>query len=142
MKNIKLWLIQLPVSVASLAAGIRVFTLVAAADVTNNPASGTASVPSLGVTDKTGLTGIICNFVNYFTWIVLVVSVIMVLFAAFDYVTAQDDTEKTSRARWTLTYGAVGIAVVLLAAAFPSIVASVAGTSSGGGTFPSCVTRF
>ena len=49
----------------------------------------------------------------------------MVLVAAYNYVTAQEDTEKTSKARRTLTYAAVGIAVVLIAYGFPQLVASL-----------------
>ena len=77
------------------------------------------------VTDETDLQQLFCNIIAWFFWIVIVISVIMVLVAAFDYVTAGDDTEKTTRARKRLTYAAVGIAVALIAAGFPSIVASV-----------------
>jgi cytochrome bd-type quinol oxidase subunit 2 len=77
------------------------------------------------VSDETDLQQLMCNIVDWFFWIVITVSVIMVLVAAFDYITAGDDTEKTSKARRTLTYAAVGIAVALLAAGFPRIVASV-----------------
>lgn len=143
MKNIKTWLVQFPVAVASLSLGIRAFILVAAAQATSTlPGGSTSGAPSLGVTDKNGFTNLICSFVNYFVWIVIVVSVIMILFAAFDYVTAQDDTEKTSRARWTLTYGAIGLVVALLATVFPSIVASIFGSVTSGGTVPSCVHAF
>jgi len=60
-----------------------------------------------------------------------VVSVIMVLYAAFMYVTAGDDTEKTSTARRTLTYAAVGIAVALISTALPDIVGSIFPTNPG-----------
>jgi len=77
------------------------------------------------ITDETDLQQLMCNIIGWFFWIVITVSVIMVLVAAFNYVTAGDDTEKTSKARRTLTYAAVGIAVALLAAGFPRIIASV-----------------
>lgn len=67
----------------------------------------------------------ICTFVGYFFWFVLTLSSIYVIVAAFQYVTAQDDTEKTTKARRTLTYAAVGIAVALCALAFPLIVGSI-----------------
>jgi large-conductance mechanosensitive channel len=67
----------------------------------------------------------ICTFVGYFFWFVLVLASIFVIVAAFQYVTAQDDTEKTSKARRTLTYAAVGVAVALCALAFPLIVGSI-----------------
>jgi Type IV secretion system pilin len=77
------------------------------------------------ITDESDLQEFFCSIVGWFFWIIIVISVIMVLVAAFDYVTAGDDTEKTSRGRKRLTYAAVGIAIALLAAGFPSIVASV-----------------
>lgn len=72
--------------------------------------------------NQSQLNAVLCNIVAYFFWIVILVSVIMVLFAAFTYVTARDDQEKTSKARRTLTYAAVGIAVALLAYGFPAII--------------------
>jgi flagellar biosynthesis protein FlhB len=77
------------------------------------------------ITDEQDLKDLLCNVIAWFFWIIIVISVIMVLVAAFDYVTAGDDTEKTSRGRRRLTYAAVGIAVALLAAGFPAIVASI-----------------
>jgi flagellar biosynthesis protein FlhB len=77
------------------------------------------------ITDETDLQQLMCNIVAWFFWILIIISVIMVLVAAYDYITAGDDTEKTSRGRKRLTYAAVGIAIALLAAGFPSIVASV-----------------
>jgi hypothetical protein len=49
----------------------------------------------------------------------------MVVYAAFQYATAGDDTEKVATGRKTLTYAAVGIIVALCAAGFPSIVETV-----------------
>jgi cytochrome bd-type quinol oxidase subunit 2 len=69
------------------------------------------------------LQTVLCNVTGYFFWIVILISVIMVLFAAFTYVTARDDQEKTSRARRTLTYAAIGIIVALIAYGFPAIIA-------------------
>jgi hypothetical protein len=96
------------------------------------------------ITTQAGLITLLCNIINWFIIIVLAISVIMVLIAAFHYVTAEEDTEKTSKARRTLTYAAVGIAVALIAYGFPQIVATVfpSGTASvssftcgaGGGT--------
>jgi uncharacterized membrane protein len=77
------------------------------------------------ITDAAGIQGLMCSIVAWFIWIVILVSVIMVVFAAFTYATAEDDTEKTSKARRTLLYAAVGIVVALLAAGFPAIVETV-----------------
>jgi multisubunit Na+/H+ antiporter MnhB subunit len=79
--------------------------------------------PPSPVQSQSDLQKVLCNIVAYFFWIVIIISVIMILYAAFSYVTARDDTERTSRARRTLTYAAIGIAVALLAYGFPSIIA-------------------
>lgn len=77
------------------------------------------------ITDEGDLQRFMCNILGWFFWIIIVISVIMVLVAAFDYVTAGDNTEKTTRGRKRITYAAIGIAVALLAAGLPSIVSSV-----------------
>lgn len=117
MIKIKSWLKDHPVSLASIFASASLF-FIAVAHAQN-------SAPPPTVQTSQELTDLICNFVIYFFWIVIVISVIMVLVAAFDYVTAGDDTEKTTRARKRLTYAAVGVAVALLATGFPAIISSV-----------------
>ena len=109
MKKVKIWLAALPFSF--------LFVGLANAQALNPPPSP--------VQNSTGLLNVLCSFIVYFFWIVIIISVIFILYAAFTYVTAGDDTEKTSKARRTLTYAAVGIAVALLAATFPTIVGSI-----------------
>jgi heme/copper-type cytochrome/quinol oxidase subunit 2 len=117
MVKIKSWLRNHPVSLVLISAGSSLFfSVIANAQTTAPPAT---------VQTAQELTDLICNFIAYFFWIILVISVIMVLLAAFDYVTAGDDTEKTSRGRKRLTYAAVGIAVALIATGFPAIVSSL-----------------
>jgi NADH:ubiquinone oxidoreductase subunit 6 (subunit J) len=88
-------------------------------------ATNTNELPGQSITNTAGLSAVICSFLAYFFWIVIIVSVIMVLYAAWTYITAMDDTEKTSKARKTLTYAAVGIAVAFISTAVPSIVGSI-----------------
>lgn len=68
---------------------------------------------------------LMCNIIGWFVWFMIVISVIMVLVAAFDYITAGDDTEKTTRGRKRLTYAAIGIIIALLAFVFPTIISSL-----------------
>jgi hypothetical protein len=112
MNKLKIW----------FAAGTSMNFLFAAVA---NAASGTNAPPPIPVTTTDELLAVICNFIGYFFWAVIIISVIFVLVAAYDYVTAGEDTEKTSKARRTLTYAAVGIAVALLAFGVPNIVASI-----------------
>jgi uncharacterized membrane protein len=85
--------------------------------------------PITTLTGTSGLEGLFCNIIGYFFWFVIVLSVIMALVAAFDYVTAGDDTEKTTRGRKRLTYAAVGVLVALLAFAIPTLVGSLFSTN-------------
>lgn len=117
MTKIKLWLRSHPISLASVSAAASLFFIAVA--------NAQDSAPPPTVENKGELTNLICNFIVYFFWVIIIISVIFVLVAAFDYVTAGDDTEKTTRARKRLTYAAVGVAVALLATGFPAIVSSV-----------------
>jgi Type IV secretion system pilin len=103
-------------SFSALLGFFGVGTLVAFAQTTPPPAP---------ITNATGLVGLFCSIISWFIVILLAISVIMVLVAAFDYVTAGDDAEKTTRGRRRLTYAAVGIAVVLIAYGFPQIIATI-----------------
>lgn len=100
-------------------------------------AQQTTSIPS-PVQNAQGVLNIICMFAVYFFYTVIIITVIMVVYASFLYVTAGDDTEKTTKARRTLTYAAVGVAVSLLAVGFPNIILGLAGSTSTGSLTPHC----
>lgn len=87
------------------------------------------------ITTKGQLITLFCSVISWFIAILLGISVIMVLVAAYNYVTAQEDTEKTTKARRTLTYAAVGIAVVLIAYGFPQLVSSLFPNNPGVSAF-------
>jgi uncharacterized membrane protein len=72
-----------------------------------------------------GIQTLLCSIMSYFFWFVIVISVIMILYAAWTYATAADDTEKTSKARRTITYAALAILVALIATQFPTIVSTL-----------------
>lgn len=97
----------------------------------------TTPPPSVAKTPQDVLN-IMCMFAVYFFYAVIIITVIMVVWAAFLYVTAGDNTEKTTKARRTLTYAAVGIAVSLLAVGFPNIIEGLAGSTSVGTLAPHC----
>jgi len=84
------------------------------------------------ITDVKGLIGFVCQLVGYFFWFIMSLSALMILYAAYTYVTAGDDTEKTSKARKIITYAAVGVAVALLATVFPQLVNSIFSTPASG----------
>lgn len=70
-------------------------------------------------------SAVFCPIIDWMFYILMAVAVIMVMFAAYLYVVAQEDTEKTNRARRTITYAAIAIMVALLAKGFPVLVSSI-----------------
>ena len=94
-----------------------------------------AQTPQQPIKDKSTLMAFFCAIIGWFIWIVVAISVIMILYAAFQYVTARDDVEKTGRARKTITYAAIGIAVALIAYGFPQVVASVFPSGASASSF-------
>jgi len=75
---------------------------------------------------------ILCPIAGYMFYILIGLSTIMILYAGFQYITAGGDSEKVGDATKTITYAAVGIAVALIAKAFPNIVASILGQTVNG----------
>jgi heme/copper-type cytochrome/quinol oxidase subunit 2 len=102
------------------------------------PAYADTTPPPSPVKTPQDVLNIMCMFTVYFFYAVIIITVIMVIWAAFLYITAGDDTEKTSKARRTLTYAAVGVAVSLCAVGFPSIIEGLAGSTSVGSLAPHC----
>ena len=100
------------------------------------PAYADTTPPPSPVKTPQDVLNIMCMFTVYFFYAVIIITVIMVIWAAFLYITAGDDTEKTSKARRTLTYAAVGVAVSLCAVGFPSIIEGLAGSTSVGSLAP------
>ncbi len=76
-----------------------------------------------------------CPIINWMFWVLLAIAVIMVMWAAYTYLTAQDDTEKVYKATKTLTYAAVAIAVGLIAKGFPNLIMSIFPDSSASSPF-------
>ena len=90
------------------------------------------------VNDTTDLvTKVICPTVDAMFYILMAVSTVMIMWAAYLFVTAEDDAEKVSKARKTITYAAIGIVVAFLAKAFPEILYSTF-SSVGDPLFRSC----
>lgn len=58
---------------------------------------------------------IFATLISWIFTILLVIATLLIFYAAFLYLTAAGDTEKTKKAQQTLIYAAVGIAVALLA---------------------------
>ena len=63
------------------------------------------------------------RFVVRWVYIIFfVIAVLMILFAAFTYLTAAGNEEKVKKARDSIIYAAVAVAVALLAVGFEQII--------------------
>jgi len=85
---------------------------------------------TITITNTSGAQGILCNILNVMFDALMMISVIMVLYAAFEYITANGDSEKITTARRIILYAACGIIAALVAKGFPSLVASLFGQNS------------
>ena len=94
-----------------------------------NAQTQTGATPS-PISNVSGLLQFFCKIVGFFFDFLIALSVLMILWAAYTYVTAGDDTEKTSKARRIITYAAIGVAVALIANGFPALVDSFFGSTS------------
>jgi cytochrome bd-type quinol oxidase subunit 2 len=97
-----------------------------------NAAIGDSAPKALVSSAKDLNTSLFCPIISAMFWILISLSIVMVLWAAYLYVIAQEDTEKTNKARRTLTYAAVAIIVALLAKGFPDLVSSIFPSYSSG----------
>jgi hypothetical protein len=77
------------------------------------------------ISDTAGAHTQICNIFTWMFWILISVSIIMVMWAAYLFVTAQDDAEQITEAKKAIFYAALGIVAGLLARGFPLMVASI-----------------
>jgi len=75
--------------------------------------------------------GQVVNFINriagIFFGLIIAIAVIMLLYAAFLYLTAAGNPDRTNRAKDILIYGIVGIAVAIVAGGVTSIIGSLFG---------------
>lgn len=68
------------------------------------------------------LSNIVSTVTNVFMWVVGVISVIMMIYGGFQYVTSSGDQTKVTKAKNTILYGVVGLAIAILAGAIVSFV--------------------
>lgn len=76
------------------------------------------------INSVSSLVDILRGVVRWIYIIFFIIAVLFIIFAAFTYLTAGGDPEKTTNAKNQLIYAAVAIAVALLAVGFQSIVSN------------------
>jgi len=84
------------------------------------------------ITTVSGAVDIIRGVVRWIYVIFFIIAVLFIIFAAFTYLTAGGDPEKTTKAKNQLIYAAVAIAVALLALGFQSIVSNFLAAPTAG----------
>lgn len=74
------------------------------------------------VTEVGGIIKIITRIVQWIYVVFLIVTVAFILLAAFNYLTAGDNSEKIKTAHKQLAYAAIAVAITLLATGFSLII--------------------
>jgi uncharacterized membrane protein len=86
------------------------------------PALAFAQTPTVKISTVSGLVSLICVVFGWMFYTLIALSLVVILMAAFNYVTAGDNSEKVSKANRMILYAAIGIAVAILAKGLPLIV--------------------
>jgi hypothetical protein len=76
--------------------------------------------------ENTSVIDTIDSLANWFLTALLIVAVWFFIFAAFNFVTANGETEKVTKARNQLMYGIIGVLVGVMAKGLVSFVAGMA----------------
>jgi Type IV secretion system pilin len=79
------------------------------------------------ISNTQGAHAAICNVFAWMFWILMSVSVIMIMYAAYLFVTAQDDASQFTEAKQTMLYAAIGIVAALVARGFPLVIGGIFG---------------
>lgn len=82
------------------------------------------------ITSVQGIVNIMCKAFDYLFYGLIALSIVVVVIAAFNYVLANGDAEKVSKANKMILYAMIGIAVALLAKGIPLIVGSFFGVAA------------
>lgn len=109
------------------AAAVFVIPALASADIAvPAPAAGT-SVPQANITSVQSILNDVCVVFAWAFYFLLALAALFIVIAAFKYLTAGGNPEKTKSAGATLMYAAVAVGVALLAKAIPLIIANFLG---------------
>lgn len=108
------------------------------------PGAGQLGVPASPINEPSGIMNVIVGILRWVYTIFFVAAVLFLLFAAYNYLGAQGDPEKTKLSHSQLIWAAVAIAVALLSVGIVTIVRNFlevpgAGLPSGGVERPSSV---
>lgn len=83
-------------------------------------------LPETGIPTTGG--GILAKILFVASWVFAIfvaISVIFIVISAFEFVTAQGDPAKITKARMSLVYAVIGIAIALLAVGIPTVIRNI-----------------
>ena len=99
--------------------------------------NGTTTIPNTGINGGTGmvsnkanledkdLTSVAGNVINIILYVVGALAVIMVIIGGIQYTTSAGDQNKVTKAKNTILYGVVGLAIAVLAYAIVNFVIGI-----------------
>lgn len=83
-------------------------------------------LPETGIPTTGG--GVLAKILLVASWVFAIfvaISVIFIVVSAFEFVTAQGDPTKITKARMSLIYAVIGIAIALLAVGIPTVIRNI-----------------
>lgn len=91
-----------------------------------------AAVPPATFGDIGALIGFICTMLGWLFTVLFVIALIMLVYAAFQFLTAGGDEEKTGSARKTLTYAVIGLVIAFAARGIILVIANLFSAGASG----------
>ena len=86
---------------------------------------GATNAAQISISSTDALFCLIDQLFDFLFYLLIALSVIMIIWAAYNYLTAQDNSERVTKATKTLTYVAVAVAVALIAKGFPILIGDI-----------------
>ncbi len=110
------------------AAGILVLLPVVALGQTYQVPEAGSTI--LGTTGFTGVESVLTKVANWMLTILILVAIIFFIYAGFLYLTSAGEEEKVKKAKNSVVYGLIAVAVGLLAKGFIALVQSLTSSSA------------
>lgn len=96
-------------------------------------------IPPAPIASTGDVYSFLCVIIDWIFWLLIIFSIIMFLVGGYRYLTSGGESERVGKANKTLMYAAIGVAVAIIAAGVPYLIASFLGSPLGGSA---CFTPF
>ena len=91
------------------------------------PYGGPGTIPVNGVAATTNLENTLSVLFGVLSFVAFIYFVIQIIFAGYDFISSQGDAKKLEEARHQLTNSILGLAIIVVAVGFGSLLASIFG---------------